>query len=541
MESYDYIIIGAGSAGCVMANRLSEDPAVRVLVLEAGGPDTPRDIHMPIAFGKLFQTACDWNLHTEPEPFVSDRSLYWPRGKMLGGSSSMNAMIYIRGNHKDYDQWRDLGNPGWGFTDVLPYFKKAQNQERGPSEYHGVSGPLNVADQRSPNPLSEVFIEAAQEAGFSRNPDFNGASQEGFGLYQVTQRGGKRCSAAVAYLHPAMSRPNLTVRTAVQVNRILFEGQRARGVSFVDKGQAVQAHADREVILSAGAIGSPQLLMLSGVGPASQLRKFDVPVVCDLPGVGENLQDHPVVPVAFECTQPVSLASAETLVNLFRFLLFKQGPLTSNVGEGGGFIKTSLAGATPDVQFHFGPAYFINHGLTPIEGHGFTSGPTLIRPRSVGRIQLRSTNPVDPPRIFANYYSDQRDLDVMVEGIKITRMIFHAKAFEKFRGRETHPGDTAQTDQELRAHVCKMSETLYHPVGTCKMGASKDPNAVVDSELRVFGLEGLRVIDASIMPIVPGGNTNAPTIMVAEKASDLIRKRPRTVRKEESVLSGAAR
>ncbi|HEV3038298.1 MAG TPA: choline dehydrogenase [Candidatus Angelobacter sp.] len=541
MESYDYIIIGAGSAGCVMANRLSEDPAIKVLVLEAGGPDTPRDIHMPIAFGKLFQTACDWNLHTEPEPCVSGRSLYWPRGKMLGGSSSMNAMIYIRGNHKDYDQWRDLGNPGWGFSDVLPYFKKAQNQERGPSEYHGVDGPLNVADQRSPNPLSEVFIEAAQEAGFSRNPDFNGASQEGFGLYQVTQRGGKRCSAAVAYLHPAMSRPNLTVRTEVQVNRILFEGQRARGVSFVDKGQAMQAHADREVILSAGAIGSPQLLMLSGVGPAAQLRKFDVPVVCDLPGVGENLQDHPVVPVAHECTQPVSLASAETLLNLLRFLLFRQGPLTSNVGEGGGFIKTSLAGATPDVQFHFGPAYFINHGLTPIEGHGFTSGPTLVRPRSVGRIQLRSANPQDSPRIFANYYSDPRDLDVMVEGIKITRMIFHAKAFEKYRGRETHPGDAAQTDQELRAHICKMSETLYHPVGTCKMGASKDPSAVVDSELRVFGVEGLRVIDASIMPIVPGGNTNAPTIMVAEKASDMIRKAPQTVKKEEAVLTGAAR
>jgi choline dehydrogenase len=509
--------------------------------LEAGGPDTPKDIHIPIAFGKLFQTACDWNLHTEPEPCVSGRSLYWPRGKMLGGSSSMNAMIYIRGNHKDYDQWRDLGNPGWGFSDVLPYFKKAQNQERGPSEFHGVGGPLNVADQRSPNPLSDVFIEAAQEVGFSRNPDFNGASQEGFGLYQVTQRGGKRCSTAVAYLHPAMSRPNLTVRTGIQVNRILFEGQRARGVSFIENGQAIEAHADREVILSAGAIGSPQLLMLSGVGPASQLRKFDVPVVCNLPGVGENLQDHPVVPVAFECTQPVSLAAAETLLNLLRFLVFKQGPLTSNVGEGGGFIKTSLAGATPDVQFHFGPAYFINHGLTPIEGHGFTSGPTLVRPRSVGRIQLRSTNPLDPPRIFANYYSDPRDLDVMVEGIKITRMIFHAKAFEKYRGRETHPSDAAQTDQELRAHVCKMSETLYHPVGTCKMGASKDPNAVVDSELRVLGVEGLRVIDASIMPIVPGGNTNAPTIMVAEKASVMIRKGPQGVKTEEAVLSGAAR
>jgi choline dehydrogenase len=546
MESYDYIIIGAGSAGCVLANRLTEDPAVKVLLLEAGGHDTPRDIHIPIAFSKLFQTSCDWNLHTEPEPFVSDRKLYWPRGKVLGGSSSINAMIYIRGNHKDYDQWRDLGNSGWGFSEVLPYFKKAENQERGPSEYHGVGGPLNVSDLRCPNPLTETFIEAAQEAGFSRNPDFNGESQEGFGLYQVTQKGGKRCSAAVAYLRPAMSRLNLTVRTGVHVSRILFDGKRAHGVSFVEQNQTsqrqpIKAQADREIILSAGAIGSPQLLMLSGVGPADQLRKFDLSVVCNLSGVGENLQDHPVVPVAYECTQPVSLASAESLANLFRYLLFKQGPLTSNVGEGGGFIKTSLAGATPDVQFHFGPAYFINHGLTPIEGHGFTSGPTLVRPRSVGRIQLRSANPLDAPRIFANYYSNSHDLDVMVEGIKVTRMITHSKAFAKYRGRETHPGDNVQSDQELRAHVCNMSETLYHPVGTCKMGPAKDTSAVVDSELRVHGVEGLRVIDASIMPIVPGGNTNAPTIMIAEKAADMIKRGPRTVKTEEVVLSGAVR
>jgi choline dehydrogenase len=338
-----------------------------------------------------------------------------------------------------------------------------------------------------------------------------------------------------------MSRPNLTVRTTVHVSRILFEGRRAQGVSFVDKDQTIEAHAGREVILSAGAIGSPQLLMLSGVGPADQLRQFDISAICNLPGVGENLQDHPVVPVAYECTQPVSLASAESLANLLRYLLFKQGPLTSNVGEGGGFIKTSFAGATPDVQFHFGPAYFINHGLTRIERHGFTSGPTLVRPRSVGRILLRSGNPLEAPRIFANYYSDSHDLDVMVEGIRITRMITHSKALAKYRGHETHPGEGAQSDQELRAHVCKMSETLYHPVGTCKMGASKDASAVVDSELRVHGVEGLRVIDASIMPIVPGGNTNAPTIMIAEKAADMIKKAPRTVKTEEAVLSGAAR
>jgi choline dehydrogenase len=541
MERYDYIIIGAGSAGCVLANRLTEDPAARVLLLEAGGPDAQREIHMPIAFSKLFQTACDWNFHTEPEPHMSDRKLYWPRGKVLGGSSSINAMIYIRGNHKDYDQWRDLGNPGWGFSDVLPYFKKSENQERGASEYHGVGGPLDVSDPRSPNPLAETFIEAAVEAGFSRNQDFNGESQEGFGLYQVTQKGGKRCSAAVAYLRPAMTRPNLTVRTSVHVSRIVLDGRRAQGVGFVDGERTLQAQADREVILSAGAIGSPQLLMLSGVGPADQLRQFGIPVVCDLPGVGENLQDHPVTPVAYECKQPVSLASAESLANLLRYLLWKQGPLTSNVGEGGGFIKTSLAGATPDVQFHFGPAFFINHGLTPIKEHGFTSGPTLVRPRSIGRIQLRSGNSLEAPRIFANYFSDPHDLDVMVEGIKITRMITHSKAFAKYRGRETHPGDSAHSDQELRAHICKMSETLYHPVGSCKMGANKDRSAVVDSELRVMGVEGLRVIDASVMPTVPGGNTNAPAVMIAEKGADLIKKAPKAVKTEEAVLSGVAR
>jgi choline dehydrogenase len=536
---YDYIIIGAGSAGCVLANRLTEDAQIRVLLLEAGGPDSKQEIHIPLAFAKLFQTSCDWSFFTEPEPHVDNRKLYWPRGKVLGGSSSINAMIYIRGNHKDYDQWRDLGNPGWGFSDVLPYFKKAENQERGPSYYHGVGGPLNVSDHRCLNPLSEAFVQAAEETGFPHNQDFNGDAQEGFGFYQVTQKRGKRHSAAVGYLHPAMARPNLTVRTNVHVSGIIFDGKRAYGVNFLEDGETIQAHVEREIILSAGAIGSPHLLMMSGIGPADQLRQFGVPVMCDLPGVGENLQDHPAVPVAYECTQPVSMASAENLANLLRYILFKQGPLTSNVAEAGGFVKTSLAGATPDVQFHFGPAYFINHGLTPIKEHGFTSGPTLVRPRSVGHLSLRSNNPLDAPRIFANYFSDPHDLDVAVEGIKLTRMIFQAKAFAQYRGRETYPGDHATSDQALRDHIAKMTETLYHPTGTCKMG--KDASSVVDSELRVHGVEGLRVIDASIMPTVPGGNTNAPTIMIAEKAADLIKKRPHAVKKEDTVLVGTAR
>ena len=526
---YDYIIVGAGSAGCVLASRLSEDPKIQVLLLEAGGPDSRKEIHMPIAFSKLFQTTCDWSFYTEPEPYIENRKLFWPRGKVLGGSSSMNAMIYMRGDRADYDNWRDLGNPGWGFSDVLPWFKKSENQERGPSQYHAVGGPLNVADLRCLNPLSQAFVEAAEQAGFSRNPDFNGASQEGFGFYQVTQKDGRRNSAAAAFLKPAKARRNLTVQVNAHAFGVLFEGNRAVGVSFQHGNGSSQARAEREVIVCAGAIGSPHLLMLSGIGPPDHLRKFNIPVVCDLPGVGKNLQDHPAVTIAYECKQPVSMATVESLSNLLRFICLKNGPLTSNVAEAGGFIKSS--GATvPSLQYHFAPAYYINHGLTPIKEHGFSLGPTLLHPESRGSIELRSTNPVDAPRIRANYFSDSRDLDVIVEGLKVARRIAHAPAFEKYRGHEAYPRNDIQSDAEWRAYACKMVETLYHPAGTCKMGT--DAAAVVDPELRVYGVEGLRVVDASIMPTLPGGNTNAPTIMIAEKAADMIRnlKQPRTER-----------
>lgn len=535
---YDYIIVGAGSAGCVLANRLSEDPGVKVLLLEAGGRDTRKEIHMPAAFSKLFKTPVDWAYYTEPEAQLGNRNLYWPRGKVLGGSSSINAMIYIRGQRNDYDRWRDLGNPGWGYADVLPYFKKSEDQERGASQYHGVGGPLHVSNLRSANPLSEVFIEAAEQSGFRRNPDFNGDSQDGFGLYQVTQWQGRRHSTAAAFLRPAMRRPNLTVRTDVQAFDILFEGRRAALVSFQHGNGSMQERAEREIILCAGAIGSPQLLMLAGIGPADHLRTLDIPVLCDLPGVGRNLQDHPAVPVASECTQPISLAGAESLPNLVRYLAVKNGPLTSNIGEAGGFIKTSAGLPAPDLQYHFAPGYFVEHGFRKIKEHAYTLGPTLLHPNSRGSITLRSSNPLDAPLIRANYFGDRRDLETMLEGLKVARTLLAAAPFAKYRKRELCPGPEAEDNAALRAHVAKYGETLYHPCGTCKMG--RDPAAVVDSELRVHGVERLRVVDASIMPTVPGGNTNAPTIMIAEKAADLIKGSGSVRAATDHALSGVA-
>jgi len=533
---YDYIIIGAGSAGCVLANRLSEDPSVKVLLLEAGGRDRQREIHIPAAFSKLFQTPCDWAYYTEAEPGLENRKLYWPRGKVLGGSSSLNAMIYIRGHRKDYDQWEELGNPGWSFADVLPYFKKSQNQERGPSEYHGTGGPLNVCDARCVNPLSHAFVDATEELGFPRNPDFNGDSQEGFGLYQLTQQNGRRHSAADAFLRPAMQRSNLKVLTNVHVSGILFDGKRAVGVSFHQDDGSRQERAEREVILSAGAIGSPQLLLLSGVGSASQLRQFSIPVVCDLPGVGANLQDHTTISVIYECLQPISLLNAEKLPSILRYMCFKNGPLTSNVAEAGGFVRLSSTSEVPDVQFHIGPSYFKSHGFETTTQHTFSFLPTVLRPRSRGTITLRSSNPLDAPRIHANYFGDPGEINLMVEGVKLARQIAGARALTKFRGRELFPGNDAQGDDALRDFARRMTETLYHPVGTCKMG--NDPMAVVDPELRVHGLERLRVVDASIMPSVTGGNTNAPTIMIAEKAADMIKgKRGRTTTATTSDLA----
>lgn len=518
--TYDFIIVGAGSAGCVLAARLTEDSRTRVLLLEAGGPDNPREVHIPAAFSKLYKTPVDWNYSTEEEPHLHGRRLYWPRGKMLGGSSSMNAMIYIRGNAADYNHWKSLGNPGWGFHDVLPYFKKSENQERGTSEFHGTGGPSNVADLRYVNPLTRAFLDAARDAGIPANSDFNAAKQDGAGLYQVTHKNGQRHSAADGYLRPALRRPNLNLQTGAHVTRVATENGRAAGVKWIRDGVTEGASASREVILAGGAVSSPQVLLLSGIGPADELRRTGISAIHDLPGVGKNLQDHPMVSVGYLCEKPVSMASAESLPNLLRYLLFKRGPLVSNVAEAGIFLRTRPDLQVPDLQLLFGPAYYVNHGLTPRKEHCFGFGPTLVTPESRGNISLRSSNPLDSPAIRANYLSAEADLRVIVEGVRLSRQLAHSKAFEPFRGEELHPGENIQSDAEVAEFIRNEAQTLYHPVGTCKMG--NDPMAVVDSNLCVHGIERLRVVDASIMPRIIAGNTNAPTIMIAEKAADMI-------------------
>jgi choline dehydrogenase len=516
---FDYVVVGAGSAGCVVASRLVEDPSVRVLLLEAGGSDHQREIAMPVAFSRLFKTPVDWAYLTEPQAHLHQRMLYWPRGKVLGGSSSINAMVYIRGHRADYDTWRDEGNEGWGFSDVLPYFKKAEHQERGASEFHGVGGPLNVANLRSPNPLSRAFVQACVQLGIPHNDDFNGATQDGVGLYQVNQKNGRRHSTAAAYLQS--TRQNLTILTGAYVTRVLFSGTRATGVEIIRERQIQRIEAGSAVILCGGAINSPQVLMLSGVGPAQHLRQFNIPVVVDLPGVGQNLQDHLVIGAVYVCRRPVSLDGAGSLADLLRFLVLRRGRLTSNVGEAGGFVRTDAAAPLLDLQLMFGPVYFLDHGLTHPAGHGFSLGGYLLRPRSKGYVALRSSHPLAPPVIQPNYLADEHDLSVLVEGFRLVRRIARAKAFDASRGREYWPGEHVQSTEETVEAIRESAETHYHPVGTCKMG--RDAGSVVDAQLRVHSVEGLRVVDASIMPTIVGGNTNAPVIMIAEKAADMIK------------------
>jgi len=520
-KTYDYIVVGAGSAGCVLAARLTEDLRTRVLLLEAGGEGGAKEIRIPAAFSKLFKTAVDWNYATEPEPHLHDRRLYWPRGKVVGGSSAINAMIYNRGNRADYDSWREMGNAGWGFAEVLPYFKKSENQERGASEYHGVGGPVNVADPRYVNPLTRAFLAAAEEIGIAGNPDFNGEAQDGAALYQVTQKNGARWSAADGYLQPTRERSNLTVVTGAHATRVLMEGKRAVGVGISRDGAIEEARADGEVILAGGTVNSPQLLMLSGIGSAEELKGAGISAIHDLPGVGKNLQDHPMVSVGYLCTQKISLDGAETLGNFLRWLVWKNGPLASNVAEAGLFLRTQAGLAVPDLQLLFGPAYYRGHGLVRRKEHCFGFGPTLITPESRGVILLRSTNPLDAPAIRANYLATDADLRTMIAGVRLARRLAHAKAFDAYRGEELHPGAAMKSDAEIAEFLRNELETLYHPVGTCKMGI--DELAVVDARLRVHGIERLRVVDASIMPRVPAGNTNAPVMMIAEKAAEMIR------------------
>ena len=516
----DYILVGAGSAGCVLAHRLSADPDVSVLLLEAGPKDESAGIHIPAAFSKLFQTDADWNYRTVPQAHAGGRDLYWPRGKVLGGSSSINAMIYIRGHHADYDGWAADGCEGWGYADVLPYFKRSEDNARGASAYHGVGGPLPVQDPRSPSPFSLAFVDAAEQAGHPRNEDFNGAEQEGGGLYQLTQRGGRRASTASTFLKAARRRPNLQIETGAHATRVLFKEGRATGVEIVQDGEVRAVDAAREVILCGGAINTPQLLMLSGVGPADELAAHGIRVLADRPGVGQNLHDHPIVGVHFALREPVSLLGAEGLMSVARYLIRRDGMLSSNVAEAGLFVRTRPELAYPDLQFHVAPMLFEQHGLVPQTEHGFSIGPTLVRPRSRGAITLASADPFTHPRIDPNYLADPADAEALVAGVRIAREIAHEPALDRFRGDEIRPGAPLTSDADLEAYVRETCETLYHPVGTCRMGA--DADAVVDLDLRVRGVRGLRVVDASVMPTIPNGNTNAPTMMIAEKAADLI-------------------
>ncbi len=526
--AYDYVIVGAGSAGCVLANRLSEDPDVRVLLLEAGPRDWHPFIHMPAGVAKLVnQKGVNWNYDTAPEPHLHDRTLWWPRGKVLGGSSSINAMCYIRGVPGDYDDWAAQGATGWDWAAALPYFRRSEGNSRGADALHGGDGPLAVSDARHVNPLSRAFVDAGVQAGYPHNDDFNGAAQIGVGLYQTTTRDGARCSTAVGYLAPVRARPNLSVHTGAFAQRVLLERGRAVGVAYRHGDRDVQVRVRREVLLSGGAINSPQLLMLSGIGSAMQLRAHGIDVAVDLPGVGANLQDHLDICTLQHATQRVTYDRTSEVRTAFDyFLRGHQGPGSSNIAEAGGFVRSALApDARADIQFHFVPAMLDDHGRQRLKGDGYTLHACFLRPRSRGRIALADARFDTPARIEANYLGDADgfDLRMMVECAKVSRDLLAQPAFDAYRGAPILPARRDLSDSELVEFIRAKAETVYHPVGSCRMGS--DAASVVDPELRVRGVDGLRVIDASVMPTLPGGNTNAPTVMIAERAADLIRGR----------------
>ncbi len=534
MDRYDYVIIGAGSAGCVLANRLTEDGQTKVLLLEAGGKDNSILVKMPAGVGSLIGKAgtYNWGFWTEPEPNLEDRKLWWPRGKGWGGSSSINGMIYIRGHARDYDQWRQMGLQGWSYRDVLPYFKRSESLEGGGDAWHGGEGPLKVSKASSPNPIYKATVEAGREAGHPVTSDFNGFQQEGWGPYQLTVHDGQRWSAARGYLHPALARPNLTCVTGARTSRMVIENGRATGVEYIDakSGQKRVVHADKEVLLSAGAVQSPHILQLSGIGDPEELAKFGVPVVKALKGVGANLQDHLDVTMSWECPQPITAYSLrkgllKTLAIGMNYAFFGKGLGRQQFLESGAFLKSRPDLDRPDLQIHTVLAIMQDHGKVAVAKDGFTFHVCQLRPESRGRVGLRSANPLDDPAIFANYLATEEDRRALREGVRMMRKVASQPALAAYRSEELFPGKDVETDEQIDAWIRAHAETIYHPVGTCKMGAAGDEMAVVDAELKVRGVEGLRVIDASVMPTLVGGNTNAPTIMIAEKAADMIRGR----------------
>ena len=520
MGSYDYIVVGAGSAGAVVASRLSEDASVRVLLIEAGGSHRHLNVQMPAAFAKQFKTALDWEFYTEPEPFLDGRSLYHPRAKMFGGCSSMNAMVYIRGNRADFDTWAKEGATGWSYDEVLPLFRRSEANSRGDSTYHGGSGPLHVEDPRSPNDLSRSIVEAMVATGIERNDDFNGAEQLGAGFYQVSQRRGRRWTTADGFLVPARRRPNLTVLTDAHVLGVHISQGRAVGVDVERDGTPELLRAEREVVLSAGALNTPQLLMLSGIGPADHLADHRIATVVDNPNVGAHLMDHPMYTVNFETSARGTLDAAQSPRQMVDYFVRGRGLLTSNVAEFGGFVHTRAGDAAPSIQVIGAPGYFYNHGLSTHDSPAFTIGCSLVGSLSQGVVRLRSADPKATVAATYNYFAERADMDAMVDAIERVREIVAAAPLRGFTGREIHPGESAGTRAEIEQKVRREVEHTYHPSCTARIGTEAE--GVVDAELRVHGVDGLRVADTSVFPTVPHGNTHAPAVMVGEKAADLI-------------------